>query len=301
MEACGICHSDLFVAGLEKLPLVPLTLGHEGVGRVVEAAPDTGFQTGDRAGITFLASTCGTCDLCRAGLERYCAKQKNSGYTVHGAMASFATAPAQHLVRIPASIDPAEAAPLCCAGWTAMGGIRAAALSPGQSVALFGFGGLGHLALQYAKSSGLRTAVADVSEAKLEHARALGADVAVDASTAGRTIQKEHGGVDAAVVFTGNPAAIEQAFRSVKRTGTVVLVGLSSNTYTLPLIDTVLKGVAVRGSYLGTKQDLEDVFQLAESGAVRPKVTTYEVAEAPSVLDRLHRGEVEGRAVVRFR
>jgi propanol-preferring alcohol dehydrogenase len=215
-------------------------------------------------------------------------------------MASYATVPAQHLVRIPSSLDAAEAAPLCCAGWTALGGIRASGLVSGQSAALFGFGGLGHLALQYARALGLRTAVADVSEAKLDYARASGAEIAVDAATAGRTLQKQHGGVDAAIVFTGNPAAIEQAFRSVKRTGLVVLVGLSSNTYTLPLIDTVLKGVAVRGSYLGSKEDLDEVFRLAESGAVKAKVAAYDVSEAPALLERLHRGEIEGRAVVRF-
>ena len=188
MEACGVCHSDLFVAGLEKLPHVPLTLGHEGIGRVQAVGERVWqFAPGDRAGMTFLGSTCGSCDWCRAGLERFCPRQLNFGYTLNGALAGWAVAPASHLARIPAGLNAAEAAPLCCAGWTAFGALREAGLEAGQTVALFGYGGLGHLALQMARGRGLRAAVADVSEEKLEMARAAGADIAVAADNAGRT------------------------------------------------------------------------------------------------------------------
>jgi alcohol dehydrogenase, propanol-preferring len=165
MESCGLCHSDLFVAGLEKLPLAPLTLGHEGIG-IVEAvgAGVTGWAPGDRAGITFLGTTCGACEWCAAGRERFCPKQTNFGYTLQGALGEYALAPASALVRVPAGLPPADAAPLCCAGWTAYGALREAALSPGQSVALFGYGGLGHLALQIALHQGLRATVSDPSE-----------------------------------------------------------------------------------------------------------------------------------------
>src|SRR5271167_3078116 len=105
MEACGLCHSDLFVAGLEKLPLAPLTLGHEGIGSVEAIGPGvTGWAPGDRAGITFLGTTCGTCEWCAAGRERFCPKQTNFGYTLHGALANFAMAPASALVRVPAAL-----------------------------------------------------------------------------------------------------------------------------------------------------------------------------------------------------
>src|SRR5438552_2261872 len=129
MEACGICHSDLFVASLEKLPLAPLTLGHEGVGRVEAVGPGVGgWVPGDRAGITFLGVTCGTCQSCTTGLERFCPKQTNFGYTLQGALGDYALAPASALVRIPASLSAADAAPLCCAGWTAYGALREAGL-----------------------------------------------------------------------------------------------------------------------------------------------------------------------------
>jgi len=301
MEACGLCHSDLFVASLEQLPRVPLILGHEGIGRVEAlSAGVAGLAVGDRAGITFLASTCGACELCLTGRERFCPRQLNFGYTVDGALAGYAVVPAPMLVRVPDALPAADAAPLCCAGWTAYGALREAALRPGQSVALFGLGGLGHLAIQYARHLGLRVAAADVSESKLAMARSLGADLAVKAENAGRTLQKQWGGVDAAIVLTGSPAAIQQAFRSLKRTGTLITCGLSTNQYELPIVDTVLKGISIRGSYLGTCADLEEVFRLAQSGVGRAHIETHSLDEAPALLESMRRGEILGRAVVVF-
>ncbi|MGD0359665.1 MAG: zinc-dependent alcohol dehydrogenase [Bryobacteraceae bacterium] len=301
MEACGLCHSDLFVASLEKLPRAPIVLGHEGVGRIeAMGAGVTGFAIGDRAGVTFLASTCGACDLCRTGRERYCGRQLNFGYTVHGALAGYAVMPAPLLVRIPNELPAAEAAPLCCAGWTAYGALQEAALLPGQSVALFGMGGLGHLAIQYARHLGLRVAAVDVSESKLEMARALGADLAVLAENAGRTLQKQWGGADAAIVLTGAAVAIQQAFRSLKRTGTLIASGLSTSQYELPMVDTVLKGISIRGSYLGTREGLQEVFRLAQSGIGCAHVETHGLEETPALLEKMRRGEILGRAVIVF-
>ncbi len=301
MEACGLCHSDLFVASLEKLPHLPLTLGHEGIGRVEAiGAGVSGFAVGDRAGITFLASTCGVCELCTTGRERFCPRQLNFGFTVNGALAGYAVVPAPLLFRVPDALPAAEAAPLCCAGWTAFGALRESGLVKGQSVAIFGMGGLGHLAIQYALHRGLRVAAVDVAESKLEMARALGAELAVPAENAGRTLQKQWGGADAAIVLTGSPAAIQQAFRSLKRTGTLITAGLSTNQYELPMVDTVLKGLTVKGSYLGTRADLEEVFRLAQAGVGRAHVETHSLDEAPEVFETMRRGEVMGRAVVLF-
>jgi alcohol dehydrogenase, propanol-preferring len=314
MEACGICHSDLFVAAQERLAVTPLTLGHEGIGRVVkvgQALPPANpalaggsagptFVPGDRVGMTFLATTCGTCELCRTGHERFCAKQTNFGFSLHGALTEYAIAPAAGLVRVPEDVPATTLAPMCCAGWTAFGAVREAGLQPGQTVALFGFGGLGHLALAIARSQGLRVAVADVSEAKLEMARAAGAEITAPGDYAGRTLQKEHGGVDAAIVLTGSPAAIPQAFKALKRLGTMVLVGVSLSQYELPLVDTVVKGLQIRGSYLGPREDLESVFALASTGALQPHVESHEIGETPELLERMKRGEILGRAVIGF-
>jgi propanol-preferring alcohol dehydrogenase len=161
-------------------------------------------------------------------------------------------------------------------------------------------GGLGHLAQQYAALRGLRVAAVDVSEEKLRMASQLGAEIAVPAENAGRRLQKEWGGADAALVLTPAPAAIEQAFRSVKRTGTVVLVGLAATRFELPILDTVLKGIVVRGSFLGNRQDLDHALQLAAAGKVKPQIETHPLALTPTLLGRLQRGELMGRAVVVF-
>jgi propanol-preferring alcohol dehydrogenase len=301
MEACGVCHSDLFVASLEKLAIAPLTLGHEGIGRIAAlGAGVTGWSVGDRVGMTFLATTCGVCELCRSGEERFCAKQTNFGFNLQGALAEYAVAPAAGLVRVPADLDAAALAPMCCAGWTAFGAVREAGLEAGQTVALFGFGGLGHLALQAARRNGLRVAVADTAGAKLELARAAGAELVVAGDAAGRTLLKEWGGVDAAIVLTGAAAAIPQAFKALKRRGTLVLVGISVSQYELPLVDTVVKGVRMHGSYLGPREDLESVFALARSGEMRAQVETHGIDDAPAILERMKRGEIAGRAVVQF-
>ena len=262
MEACGVCHSDVFVTTLEKLPLAPLTLGHEGIGRVEAVGEGVeGWSAGDRAGVTFLGTTCGACEWCTSGRERFCPKQTNFGYTLQGALGGYAIAPAAALIRVPETIAAEVAAPLCCAGWTAYRAVQEAGLAPGQSLALFGFGGLGHLALQVAQHQGARVSVSDPSEEKMEAARAAGAG--------GNTR-----GSDAAIVFTAAPAAIPQAFRALKRNGTLVLVGLAAgSSYELPLIDTVLKGITIRGSYLGTRNDLARVFALAGEGVLRPQVS----------------------------
>ena len=301
MEACGICHSDLFIAGMEKPPVMPLVLGHEGIGRVESVGGGvTSFAKGDRVGVTFLASTCGECELCRTGRERFCARQLNSGYTAPGVLAGFVTVPAQHLVQVPAGLNAAEAAPMCCAGWTAYRAVKETAAAPGATIAIFGMGGLGHLAVQFARHAGLRVAAVDVSDQKLALARSVGAEIMVRAENAGRTLQKEYGGMDAAVMVTGSAAAAGQAMRSLKRCGTLVLVGMAQGPAELPIVDTVLKGITIRGSFLGTREDLEEVFRLAAARVVRPHIATHPIDDAPALFDRLGRGDVAGRAVVSF-
>lgn len=301
MEACGICHSDVMIAGLQSLPVAPLVLGHEGIG-VVEAVGEgvTNVAVGDRVGITYFAAGCGKCDTCRSGNARYCARQQNHGYTRHGALAGASVVASQNLIRVPASLSAEEAAPLCCAGWTALGALHEAACPAGGLVAIFGMGGLGHLAVQYARHMGLKTAVVDVSEEKLEFARKLGAGAAATPEASRQTIVKELGGADAAIVFTASAAAVPAAFSCLKRRGSLILVGLTGDRYSLPVSETVLKGIRVQGSYLGTRADLEQVFALAEQGVAKPEVTAYALEESPALIQRLKEGRITGRAVIRF-
>ncbi|MBL8177567.1 MAG: alcohol dehydrogenase catalytic domain-containing protein [Bryobacterales bacterium] len=301
MEACGICHSDVMIAGLEKLPLSPLVLGHEGIG-IVEAAGEgvTEVSVGDRVGITYFGAGCGQCAACGSGHARYCAKQSNHGYTRHGALSAHAVVAAQNLIRVPAALSPGEAAPLCCAGWTAMGALREAGIERGQWVAIVGFGGLGHLACGYAKEMGARVAVIDSSAEKLEFARSLGAEIAVLPDTARKTIVKETGGVQAAIVFTAAAAAAPVALSTVQRRGSLVLVGLTADAFPVSMTEVVLKGLRIQGSYLGTRQDLERVFEMAAAGRVKAHVSMHGIGEAPELIGRLGRGEMRGRAVVGF-
>lgn len=301
MEACGLCHSDLFFTGLEKLHVSPLVLGHEGIGRIEALGPAVdGWSVGDRAGLTFLATTCGRCEWCLTGRERFCPDQTNFGYTLQGALAEYVVAPSAALVQVPAELPATLAAPLCCAGWTAFGAVREAALRPGQTVALFGLGGLGHLALAIARHQGLRIAAVDPSQEKLEYARATGAEIALSFENSGQRLQKELGGVDAAIVFTGVPDAVPQAARALKRNGALILVGVSTAPFELPLASTVTRGLSIRGSYLGTRQDLADVFALLQAGILRPQVHTHPLDETPALLDRMQRGALVGRAVIAF-
>lgn len=301
MEACGICHTELFLSGLERLPLVPLVLGHEGIGRIEAiGAGVNGFSSGDRVGITFLAASCGLCEFCFTGRERFCLKQRNFGFTAPGVLAQYATVPIPQLFRVPETVRAADVAPLCCAGWTAYGALRESGLREAQTVALFGMGGLGHLAIQYARHLGLSVAAVDTNQRKLQIARDLGAELALPPEQAGRTLQKQYGGLDGAIVLTGNLAAIQEAFRSLKRTGTLVLVGLNNDRMELPVLDTILKGITIRGSYLGTRDDLVEVFRLAESSTVRPHVQTHALQEVPALLEQMRQGELTGRAVITF-
>jgi propanol-preferring alcohol dehydrogenase len=298
MEACGLCHADLLVAGMQRLPLAPLVLGHEGIGRIEALGPGVdGWRAGDRVGVTFLAATCGQCEYCRNGLERFCPWQSNMGFNRHGLLAERAVAPVSYMVRVPENLPAAEAAPLCCAGWSAWSAVCETGLQPGQRVALFGMGGLGHLAVQYARERGLRVVAVDVSESKLHLARKLGAELTLPAEDAGRALLKRFGGVDAAVVMTASPDAIRESFRSLKRGGTLVLVGLSTARPELPLFETILKGITVRGHYLGTREQLEEVFRLAARGVGRPQVETFPLRDTPRMMERLKRGELVGRAV----
>ncbi|MBI4908138.1 MAG: zinc-dependent alcohol dehydrogenase [Acidobacteria bacterium] len=301
MEACGVCHSDVMITGLEKLPLAPLVLGHEGIG-IVEAIGEgvTNVAPGDRVGITYLASSCGACDNCRGGRERFCLKQKNHGFTRHGVLATHASVAAQNLVRVPDSLSAAQLAPLSCAGWTAMGALREANVQPKQWVAIFGFGGLGHLAMHYAHHAGANVAVVDIGEGKLAFARELGADIAVEPDKVKATLGKELGGVDASLVFTPSAAAVPVAFSALKRCGSLILVGLTTDTYSFSVTETVLKGIRVQGSYLGTRDDLEKVFALAAEGVAKPTVTEYPLDATPDLIARLHQGQLKGRAVISF-
>ncbi len=262
-EACGLCHSDLFIGSLSELPRTPITLGHEAIGTVAQRGPDVEqFAPGDRVAVTFLHSACGECDCCRAARPELCPRQRNTGYHADGAFAEYVVAPAAFLARVPEGLDAVAAAPLSCAGWTAYHAVHSAGLTGGEWLAVFGIGGLGQLGIQFARLAGFRVAAIDVVAEKLAIAKALGAELTVDASSESpaRVLKKAIGGAHAAVSFVASAGAVRGAFQSLRRAGVLVLVGLETETFELPLVDVVLKSIRVQGSFLGRQEELAAVF-----------------------------------------
>ena len=302
IEACGLCHSDLLIQSLEALPKVPLTLGHEAIGVVEEAGPGApGWRPGDRVALTYLYAGCGACEACLRERPELCPRQTNTGYHADGAFAEYAVARAASLVKVPPELPADQAAPLCCAGWTAYHAVESAGLEPGSWLAVFGVGGLGHLGIQFARLRGLRVAAVDLSEEKLALARKLGAEITVNSreQSAVRALKKV-GGAHGAISFVASAAAIGDAFKSLRRLGVLVLVGLAIENYELPLLDTILKQVRIQGSFLGTRAELREVFELARAGKVRMETETIGLAALPGAMERMQAGRLTGRAVVRF-
>jgi propanol-preferring alcohol dehydrogenase len=302
LEASGLCHSDVFLAASPRLPRTPLILGHEGVGRVVALGEGISrFRIGDRVGIAFLHHSCRECGFCQAGQENFCLKQAQTGYHVDGALAEYAVGAEDFIARIPDGLSSVQAAPLCCAGLTAYKAVRTAGLAPGEWIVLFGAGGLGHLAIQLAKRAGLRVAVVDLADDKLEMAASLGADLTINGSKQEpRKVMAQYGGAAGAITLTGSLAAIEQAFPTLRPNGILVLVGLSVKKFELPVIPTVLQGLRISGVFVGTPRDLQEIVDLAATGAAHVHTETCRLEEVPAAMERMRQGALMGRVVVEF-
>jgi alcohol dehydrogenase, propanol-preferring len=273
IEASGLCHTDIHAAHGEwpVKPTPPFIPGHEGVGIVEKLGPGNshGLDLGMRVALPWLGYACGDCRYCNSGRETLCESQKNMGYSIDGGFAEYTVGYARHVVQVPEAVDPVDAAPLTCAGVTTYKAVKVADLpSPDCLVAVFGTGGLGHLAMQYAHIMGAEVIAVDTNEARLESARELGADHLVHAGEQDVVAAIQGlGGADAAISTAVNPIAFEQALGSLARGGTLVCVGLpAENAMKVPIFETVLGGLTVRGSIVGTRHDLEEVFDLHARG-----------------------------------
>ncbi len=304
VEACGACHSDLHVAdgdwpqlaGIVKRPLI---LGHEIAGQVVEKGPAVrDLQIGDRVGVPWIYWSCGDCEFCREGNENLCTRQKITGVTVDGGYAEFVKAPASHALRIPDSLSALEAAPLFCAGLTVYRALKGAGIVSGQRVAVFGIGGLGHLAVQVGRAFGAEVTAIDISEEKLELARSFGATSALAATSDAVKQLRRKGGVHVALVTSAAKAAYDMAFSCLRPTGTLLVVGLPSENICFPPILMASGEVRIRASAVGTRQDLREVLGMAAAGNLRCQVVARPLVEANEVLNELRRGQVSGRIVL---
>lgn len=305
IEACGVCHTDLHAAEGDwpVKPDPPFIPGHEGVGYVVAVGSGvTHVKEGDRVGVPWLYSACGYCEHCLGGWETLCESQRNTGYSVNGGFAEYALADAAYVGHLPNSISFVEIAPVLCAGVTVYKGLKMTDTKPGDWVVISGIGGLGHMAVQYAKAMGLNVAAVDVDDAKLRLAERLGAAVTVNARTTDPVafIKKAINGAHGALVTAVSPKAFEQAVGMVRRGGTVSLNGLPPGTFPLDIFGLVLNGVTVRGSIVGSRLDLQESLTFAEMGKVRATVATDRLENINAVFDRMRAGTIEGRIVLDF-
>lgn len=304
IHASGVCHTDLHTADGEwpVKPATPLILGHEGAGMIAAVGSEVhGLKEGDRVGIAWLHDACGTCEHCVGGWESLCPAQRDSGYTVDGTFAEYALGTADYLARLPAEVDFAAGAPILCAGLTTYKGIRESEVRPGEWLAVSGIGGLGHLAVQYARAMGLQVAALDVSEDKLALARELGADLTLDArapDVVKQLMRATGGGAHGVLVTAAAPAAFAQALRLARRRGTVIMIGLPPGTFPTPVLEVVLKRLTLRGSIVGTRQDLAEALRFAAAGKVRAQIETAPLSEINRLLGALREGAVRGRGVV---
>jgi alcohol dehydrogenase, propanol-preferring len=274
VEASGLCHTDIHAARGDwpVKPEPPFVPGHEGVGKVVELAPDvTEVALGDRVAMPWLGYACGTCDHCVSGWETLCLEQKNMGYSIDGGFGEYATAYARYVVQVPDGIDSLDAAPLTCAGVTTYKAVKVAGTRSSDLVAVFGVGGLGHLAIQYAAIAGGRVIAVDLIDEKLELARELGAEFTINASKQDPVTEIQAlGGADQAIALAVSPRAFEQAYGTLRRGGRLVFVALpADNHVTVPIFQTVLNGISIAGSIVGTRTDLREVFELHAAGRTR--------------------------------
>jgi propanol-preferring alcohol dehydrogenase len=305
VEACGVCHSDLHVADgdwpqMARIIKLPLVLGHEVAGRVVETGTGVrDLRVGDRVGVAWLHWSCGECELCREGNENLCVRQKVTGVTVDGGYAEFMKAPASHALKIPDALSSVDAAPLFCAGVTVYRALKQAKISRGQRLAIFGIGGLGHLAVQIGIALGAEIAAIDISDEKLALAKSLGAAHTFNAASA--DVAKEFrkmGGAHVALVTSAAKAAYDMAFNCIRPSGTLLVVGLPAENISFPPILMAGREIRIHASAVGTRQDLSETLAMAAAGKVRCETATRPLAQAGEVLDELRRGSVSGRIVL---
>jgi propanol-preferring alcohol dehydrogenase len=305
-EACGVCHTDLHAANGDwpAKPTLPFIPGHEAIGIVTVVGPGvTHVKEGDRVGVPWLYSACGHCEFCLSAWETVCPFVQYGGYTKNGGFAEYVIADPNYVAHIPAGLKPEEAAPIICAGITTYKGIKQTEARPGEWIAISGIGGLGHLAVQYAKVMGLHVCAIDIDDGKLAHAKRLGADIIVNARDADpiAAVRKETGGGTHGVLITApSLPAFKQGIGMTRSRGTCVLVGLPPGDFPVPLFDVVASCVTIRGSLVGTREDMAEALAFAADGKVKADIELSALADVNAILQRLEHGDVASRVVLDF-
>ncbi len=303
--ASGVCHTDLHAADGDwpVKPTLPFIPGHEGVGFVAAlGAGVKGIKEGDRIGVPWLHTACGHCEHCITGWETLCDGQQMTGYTVNGAYAEYVLADPGYIGQLPANVGFSEIAPVLCAGVTVYKGLKVLECKPGDWVAISGVGGLGHLAVQYAKAMGFHVVAVDIHEGQLQLAKELGADMVINAALQDpvKELQTALRGVHGVLVTAVSRSAFSQALGMLHKRGTMALVGLPPGDFALPIFDVVLNAKTVRGSIVGTRKDLQEALAFAGEGKVHTVFTEDRLERVNQVMDRMRAGEIQGRVVMRI-
>jgi propanol-preferring alcohol dehydrogenase len=306
-EACGVCHTDLHAAKGDwpLKPALPFIPGHEAIGLVAAVgAGVTIVKEGDRVGVPWLYSACGHCEYCLSAWETVCGEAQYGGYTKNGGFAEYILADPDYVAHIPAGLSAIEAAPLICAGITTYKGIKETEARPGEWVAISGAGGLGHLAIQYAKAMGLKVCAIDIDDGKLAHATKLGADFTVNAKTsedAAAAVKKgTDGGAHGVLITAPSLSAFKQGVGMTRKRGTCVLVGLPPGEFPVPLFDVVANCISIRGSFVGTREDMAETLAFAAEGKVKADIEIQPLTAINEIFDRLEHGDVPSRVVLDY-
>jgi propanol-preferring alcohol dehydrogenase len=305
-EACGVCHTDLHAAHGDwpVKPTLPFIPGHEAIGLVTAVGSGvTTVKEGDRVGVPWLYSACGHCEYCLTAWETVCPEAQFGGYTKNGGFAEYLLADPNYVAYIPAGLAPLDAAPLICAGITTYKGIKETGAKPGEWVAISGCGGLGHLAIQYAKAMGLFVCAIDIDDAKLAHAKQVGADAVINAKAGdpAAAVKKETGGGAHGVLITApSLIAFKQGVGMTRKRGTCVLVGLPPGEFPVPLFDIVANCITIRGSFVGTRHDMAEALAFATEGKVKADIELQPLSAINQIFNRLEHGDVASRVVLDF-
>jgi propanol-preferring alcohol dehydrogenase len=305
-EACGVCHTDIHAASGDwpvkpKLPFIP---GHEGIGRVsAVGAGVTLVKEGDRVGVPWLHSACGHCEYCLTAWETICPAETFTGYNTNGAFAEYLLADPNYVAHIPAALSAQEAAPIICAGITSYKGIKQTEAKPGEWLAVSGIGGLGHLAIQYAKHMGLKVCAVDIDDGKLALAKRLGADATVNARVgdpAAAVKKATAGGAHGVLITAPSLGAFKQGVGMTRKHGICVLVGIPPGDFPVPLFDVVADCISIRGSFVGNREDLAEALSFAAEGKVKADIELQPLSAINEVFTRLEHGDVPARVVLQF-
>ena len=300
VEACGVCHSDALVKsgafpGL-TLPRVP---GHEIAGRIDAVGPTvTVWKPGDRVGVGWHGGHCFVCTPCRKGLFINCEREQITGITFDGGYAEYTVVPQEAVARMPAELGATEAAPLLCAGITTFNALRNSGARPGDTVAIQGIGGLGHLAIQFAARMGFRTVALSHGADKEELARGLGAHVYVDSGRRDAAeALRELGGADLVLATAPHAAAIASTVGGLKPRGKLLVVAAPSDAMEVSVF-TLLSGKAVAGWPSGSSIDSEETLAFSALTGVRPRVELFPLEQAEQAFQKMLQNRVRFRAVL---